>query len=386
MQAREEAEALYQALVEGALDAMLVVDRQTRRFVLANVAAERLLGYSRAELRSLGPRDLTPPEDLEAFDLAVAQLQAAGYWRGECRVRRKDGETLAVEVAASAVRIGQRLSYQGLLRDLSERKRLEAEQEGLLARRAAQLRVARRLVAEPDAHSVLSALLEEALVLAGADSGAVYRFAEAERRLVLVQRTLVPAGLAEAMAAFDLDHSLSGQALRAGRPVILGDYRTHSHAVPAMVQFGVRAVLVVPLRAERRPLGVLAVVSRQPEKRFTAQDAEALETLAGIAAAALVGLERARLEGALLAIRTAAHHMNNQLALTIGYAELLATDPRLPAELREMAQEAQRGAEQAAETLARLQRMVRLEEAAAPLGLGGQSVFDLERSSAPPEG
>src|SRR5579884_4100027 len=130
MQAREEAEALYQALVEGALDAMLVVDRQTRRFVLANVAAERLLGYSRAELRSLGPRDLTPPEDLEAFDLAVAQLQAAGYWRGECRVRRKDGETLAVEVAASAVRIGQRLSYQGLLRDLSERKRLEAEQEG----------------------------------------------------------------------------------------------------------------------------------------------------------------------------------------------------------------------------------------------------------------
>src|SRR5579884_1037781 len=351
MQAREEAEALYQALVEGALDAMLVVDRQTRRFVLANVAAERLLGYSRAELRSLGPRDLTPPEDLEAFDLAVAQLQAAGYWRGECRVRRKDGETLAVEVAASAVRIGQRLSYQGLLRDLSERKRLEAEQEGLLARRAAQLRVARRLVAEPDAHSVLSALLEEALVLAGADSGAVYRFAEAERRLVLVQRTLVPAGLAE-----------------------------------AMVPFGVRAVLVVPLRAERRPLGVLAVVSRQPEKRFTAQDAEALETLAGIAAAALVGLERARLEGALLAIRTAAHHMNNQLALTIGYAELLATDPRLPAELREMAQEAQRGAEQAAETLARLQRMVRLEEAAAPLGLGGQSVLDLERSSAPPEG
>ncbi len=78
--------------------------------------------------------------------------------------------------------------------------------------------------------------------------------------------------------------------------------------------------------------------------------------------------------------------MNNQLALTIGYAELLATDPRLPAELREMAQEAQRGAEQAAETLARLQRMVRLEEAAAPLGLGGQSVLDLERSSAPPEG
>ncbi|MBA2447781.1 MAG: hypothetical protein H0V51_07130 [Chloroflexi bacterium] len=49
--------------------------------------------------------------------------------------------------------------------------------------------------------------------------------------------------------------------------------------------------------------------------------------------------------------------MNNQLALSVGYGELLTRSPRLPDDLRLQAEEALRGAEEAAETLARLCRI-----------------------------
>ena len=49
--------------------------------------------------------------------------------------------------------------------------------------------------------------------------------------------------------------------------------------------------------------------------------------------------------------------MNNQLALSIGYGELLTRSPRLPDDLRLQAEQALRGAEEAADTLAQLCRI-----------------------------
>jgi hypothetical protein len=98
-------------------------------------------------------------------------------------------------------------------------------------------------------------------------------------------------------------------------------------------------------------------------------------------ATALVrGREAERLEGGLLVGRTIQHHLANQLALTVGYAALLARHPKLDAELRPLADEALRGASQAAETVRALQRLARLEPAAPPLGLGERPILDLDRS------
>jgi hypothetical protein len=95
--------------------------------------------------------------------------------------------------------------------------------------------------------------------------------------------------------------------------------------------------------------------------------------------------ERARLEGVLLAARTMAHHLNNQLALTVGYGELLAMHTRLPEDLRGLAAEAMRGAQEAATTVAKLQRVARLEEVPPVVGDSvNAGMLDLDRSSSPP--
>ena len=93
--------------------------------------------------------------------------------------------------------------------------------------------------------------------------------------------------------------------------------------------------------------------------------------------------EAAKLQGALLAARTAAHHVSNQLSLTVGYAEMLARHPGLDADARALAEEALGGAEDAAGTLRRLLAVERLEEAPLPTGLGTEPILDLDRSTAP---
>jgi hypothetical protein len=71
--------------------------------------------------------------------------------------------------------------------------------------------------------------------------------------------------------------------------------------------------------------------------------------------------EAARLEGARLTASAMQDRIANKLSLTVGYAEFLLTDPRLPDDLREHAQKAMDGARAAAEQMSELKRLTRQE-------------------------
>jgi hypothetical protein len=96
----------------------------------------------------------------------------------------------------------------------------------------------------------------------------------------------------------------------------------------------------------------------------------------------LVGyfVEQARLDGAIKTARLVAHELNNQLSLLTGYGELLADDGE--GETAEFARGIVRGARASAETIARLQRIIRFEEID---GGADYPMLDLEASTAPGE-
>jgi hypothetical protein len=71
--------------------------------------------------------------------------------------------------------------------------------------------------------------------------------------------------------------------------------------------------------------------------------------------------EEARLEGARLTASAMQDRIANKLSLTVGYAEFLVTDPRMPEDLREHAQRAMDGARAAAEQMSELKRLTRKE-------------------------
>jgi hypothetical protein len=69
--------------------------------------------------------------------------------------------------------------------------------------------------------------------------------------------------------------------------------------------------------------------------------------------------EAARLEGARMTASAMQDRIANKLSLTVGYAEFLVTDQRLPEDLREYAQRAMDGAKAAAEQMSELKRVTR---------------------------
>ena len=215
-----------------------------------------------------------------------------------------DQLTTPVVIDALEARLVAAARLAALHRQIAQR---EAERERTIARGQALLQVARRFAAVGDVQRLLTELLAEAVVLLGGTAGSVSEWDAARGLLVPVRNTIpVPAGSLPGTLA----ERASGQAVEHRATIILNDYqRSEEVATPGADDAAIQAAIAAPVVHEERlqVLGALSVVSHRPEKRFTASDAEALQQLARIGAAALVGLDRARLEGALLAMGTVDH-------------------------------------------------------------------------------
>jgi PAS domain S-box-containing protein len=108
-------------LVEQAPDGIFVADLHGR-YTDVNGAGCRMLGYAREDIVGTSITDLLPREDVERLWRSKEELLAGGIHVGEWRLRRKDGTYLPVEVSAKILADGR---WQGFVRDISERKRLE---------------------------------------------------------------------------------------------------------------------------------------------------------------------------------------------------------------------------------------------------------------------
>jgi GAF domain-containing protein len=255
-------------------------------------------------------------------------------------------------------------------------RNVNGEQRRELTRRSATLRFARRAAAETHPNRVLAALLEEACSLVGAEGGAVRRWDDLRRRLVPVEAT-APFGDGPSPS---FDDELADRAAAERRPVIVGDATSDVAANRRVGEGGVRSGVALPVLHDGHLLGVLSVLNTRRRATLPRGDIEALEILAGIAAASLAGLQRSRLAGVLLAARTAQHEIRNALTAALACAELMAEDPSLPDDLRLLADEALRGTTRARNGLERLGRLTRIQEL--DWGPGAEPTIDLEHSAA----
>jgi CheY-like chemotaxis protein len=229
-------------------------------------------------------------------------------------------------------------------------------------RREALLRLARRFAAETDPRRLLDDLLSEGIELLEGSAGIVTRWDDEDETLVVVGAS--PNSLAH--CRLRLGEGASGRAARQHAPVLRS--RTDRGEPDQLLALaGLESVIAVPLLHEARLFGTLAIgngrsESAEAENVFTQEDAELLEMLASTAVAALVALEHARLDGVLLAARTAQHELNNQLAVARGYAEMLVGSPELPPHLVEMAEEVMNAADDAANIVRQLRNVSHIHE------------------------
>jgi DNA-binding response OmpR family regulator len=228
-------------------------------------------------------------------------------------------------------------------------------------RREALLRLARLVATSTDPSALFATLLDEALLLSHAEVGLVSRSTVDDKSIVLAQQFV---DLTEDDAQELLGTMRAVAALAATQRLPATDGST----------------VAVALIHEGHLLGTLAIGTRDTKRTFGRAEIENLETMGTLCAAALAAIERARLEGVLLAARTAQHELNNRLGVVLGYAEMLAEHPGLPDSMAELVSEIVSGARELAETVDQLRRVTRIRETPRPSLTG--STLDLQESVA----
>ena len=139
-----DSEARYRALFQGTADGILIAEHETRMFRHANPAACRLLGYSEAELRTMGVTDIHPKADLPAVvDEFEAQARGEKTLAVGLPCLRKDGTIVHADVSAVSMTIDGRACNVGFFRDITERKLAELasrQAEDALRQQTAELK------------------------------------------------------------------------------------------------------------------------------------------------------------------------------------------------------------------------------------------------------
>jgi PAS domain S-box-containing protein len=120
---RKRSEQTQKAIFDSASDGILLADAKTNRFVKANKAICRMVGYNAEEIKRLSVDDIHPAEDLDRV-----RSQYDREARGEITlaedipVKRKDGTVFPADVSSAPLELDGRRHVLGIFRDITDRK------------------------------------------------------------------------------------------------------------------------------------------------------------------------------------------------------------------------------------------------------------------------
>ncbi|TAK03081.1 MAG: PAS domain S-box protein [Candidatus Manganitrophaceae bacterium] len=318
-----ESETRKRAIFESALDCMITVDHEGK-IIEFNAAAEQTFGFTKSDLlgRSMADR-IIPPHLRKRHRDAFERYLSTGEGpilnrRIETTGIRADGSEFPIELTITRIPLEGPPVFQGFLRDITERKRVEAERQDLLERELSarsEAEAARgQLAFLSDASGLLAASLDYETTLERlarlsvpflAD-GCIIDMIEGER----VRRVAVAATDPE-KAAIGRElmrrypplprgkHPLQ-KVLESGRSELIPEIseelltaiaQSESHLQIAR-GLGIRSAMVVPLLAQGRVLGALSFVSIESGRRYGPKEVAFAEELAR---RAVVAVENARL-------------------------------------------------------------------------------------------
>jgi len=125
-----ESEARTHAIVESAADGIITIDEKGV-IETFNDAAERMFGYAAGEVIGRNIKMLMPPPYREGHQACLKNYVETGVKKiigagpHELTAQRKDGAGFPIDLTLSVVRLGPRRIFTGIVRDITERKRVE---------------------------------------------------------------------------------------------------------------------------------------------------------------------------------------------------------------------------------------------------------------------
>jgi len=127
--ALQDSEQRMRAIFETAVDAIITIDDRGIMERL-NPSAQRMFGYAEYEVRGKNVSMLMPSPHRERHDgylenyLRTGEKKIIGVGR-EVHGQRRDGSTFPMELSVAEMQVSGRRMFTGLVRDITERKRME---------------------------------------------------------------------------------------------------------------------------------------------------------------------------------------------------------------------------------------------------------------------
>jgi len=131
-QIKRAQEAQMIGLIESAMDAIVMLD-ETQSIIVFNPTAEKMFGYPRADILGSPLSKLLPPrfraahgEQMHAFGISGSASRRMGSL-GSIMAIRADGTEFPAEASISHFDLGNGICYTAIVRDITERMRVDKE-------------------------------------------------------------------------------------------------------------------------------------------------------------------------------------------------------------------------------------------------------------------
>jgi PAS domain S-box-containing protein len=282
----------FRSVVQSASDAIVLADARGT-IMLWNKAAERLFLYTEQEAIGESLTHMMPARYREMHEQGLRRLQSSGESRiigksVELHGLRKDGSEFPLELSLGTWTVGDNPFYCGIIRDITERKRMEDARAEQLRLATFAVDIGNALTKSPTVPDLLRRCTEAMVHHLNAAFARIWLFDAVRRELVLHASSGLYTHLDGRHSRIPLGELKIGRIAAHRRPHLTNDVLNDAElSDPEWARReGMVAFAGYPLLVDDRLLGVVALFSRQPFTDFT------LKALVSAADGLAIGIER----------------------------------------------------------------------------------------------